>query len=402
MSNWTGLLEPSAELPIELTKAVELYSAGLSPRVAWLDRQLERSCLQLQLTDTQYRNAESKYLAVGNWLSSRDSELAPFAPEIFPRGSMLLGTTLRPWRGVEYDLDLVCRLHSCSDRPPLTIYRWVYGRMASHETYLQMLEKLKRCLRLNYAGEFHLDILPACPNGMNNGIVVPDRRLQCWIHSNPRGFAEWFFERCRLRDQLAERMFAKAIEPLPSSVPSMYKYALQRVVQLMKRHRDIFFDGGCDIARSVIITTLAGQFYDGQRSLSLALEAILDRIYYSMEGIRVVPRIENPVHPDENFADTWDEAKFNQFKGYIGQFRAQMKHLLYPNIEDQRLGLEKTVERLSGLFGAAQVQEAIRLEAADMNAKRETRRLAVTSVGTLTSSSVAASTVVQRNQFFGA
>lgn len=220
MSNWAGLPARGAGLPIELVKPVEPYSGVISPRAAWLDRQLERFCLQLQLTDTQYRNAEIKYHAVGNWLSARDSELAPFAPEIFPQGSMLLGTTLRPWRGIEHDLDLVCQLHPCAEQPPLTIYNWAYGRMARHETYFQMLEKLKRCIRLNYAGEFHLDILPACPDGTHNGIVVPDRRLQCWIHSNPRGFAEWFFERCRLRDAFAERVFGKALEPLPSAVPS--------------------------------------------------------------------------------------------------------------------------------------------------------------------------------------
>lgn len=257
---------------------VEPYSETQSERVVWLDRQLERICLQLQLTVRQYRDAEMKYQAVGRWLSAGDSELAPFAPEIYPQGSMLLGTTVRPWRGIEYDLDLVCQLHWCADVPPVTVYNWVCDRMASHETYAQMLEKLKRCLRLNYAGEFHLDVLPACPNGIAKAIIVPDRKLLCWVHSNPKGFAQWFFLRCQLRDEFAKQMFAEKIEPLPSAVPSEYKYPLQRVVQLMKRHRDLFFDGGHDIARSIILTTLAGHAYGGQRSMSLALDMILDRI----------------------------------------------------------------------------------------------------------------------------
>lgn len=362
---------------------------------------MERICLQLQLTITQYRDAEAKYQAVGKWLSAPDSELAPFAPDIYPQGSMLLGTTVSPWRGIEYDLDLVCQLHWCASQPPLRIHNWVHDRMASHETYRQMLEKLKRCLRLNYAGEFHLDVLPACPNGANGAIVVPDRESQCWIHSNPKGFAEWFYKKCQLRDELAERMLAKAIEPLPSPVPSEYKYTLQRVVQLMKRHRDFFFDGGQDIARSVILTTLAGHFYGGQRSLSQALDMILDRIYYSMEAAIGVPRVENPVHSGENFADTWDWNKFERFKLYIGDFRAQMKHLLRPAVEEQRQGLEKAAARLGGLFGSAEVKEALRLEAKELNDQRLAKRLAVSALGALTTSSSAAATVVQRNQFFG-
>jgi hypothetical protein len=254
-------------------------------------------------------------------------------------------------------------------------------------------------MRLNYAGEFHLDILPACPNGGNGAIVVPDRKLACWVHSNPKGFAEWFFGKCQLRDELAERMLAKAVEPLPSAVPSEYKYTLQRVVQLMKRHRDVFFDGGRDIARSVILTTLAGHFYVGQRSLSVALDMILDGIHQAAEAVSGVPRIENPVHPDENFADTWDQARLERFKAYIRHFRTQMKQLLSPTLEKR--GIEAASERLGNLFGTAETKEALRLEAQEVNKQRETKRLAVSTIGMLTAAASARATVVQPNQFFG-
>jgi hypothetical protein len=165
-----------------------------------LDRHLARVCILSELTPSQYQNAEEKYHAVGDWLGATGSSLAIFAPEVYPQGSMLLGTTVRPFGQNEYDLDLVCQLHWCAQQPPLTIYDWVHSRMAANETYREMLEKLKRCLRLNYAGSFHLDILPACPNDRigNGSIIVPDRKLECWIHSNPKGFAAWFLGQCRL------------------------------------------------------------------------------------------------------------------------------------------------------------------------------------------------------------
>lgn len=280
---------------------------------------MDRVCRLLELTPTQYREAEAKYRAVGRWLADSDSLLAIWEPEIYPQGSMLLGTTVRPYGRNEYDLDLVCQLHYCAQQPPMTIYNWVHERLSAHETYKEMLERLKRCLRLNYAGDFHLDILPACPNEQvgNGSIIVPDRKLQCWMHSNPKGFADWFFRKCQLRDEIAQRTLKDAVEPLPSPVPSEYKYPLQRIVQLTKRHRDIFFHGGRDIARSVILTTLAGGFYKGQRSLSLALEGVLDGIHAALELHSEVPRIQNPVHASENFADTWDEQKYEKFKAYI-------------------------------------------------------------------------------------
>jgi hypothetical protein len=368
-----------------------------------LDRHLARVCVLSELTATQFRNAEEKYRAVGDWLAADDSSLALFAPEVYPQGSMLLGTTVRPYGQNEYDLDLVCQLHWCAQQPPLTIYDWVHSRMAANETYREMLEKLKRCLRLNYAGSFHLDILPACPNDQigNGSIIVPDRKLECWKHSNPKGFAAWFFAQCRVRDQLAERMLKGSVEPLPSAVPSQYKFPLQRIVQLMKRHRDIFFSGGRDISRSVILTTLAGGFYQGQRSLSLALEGVLDGIHFTLEANPAVPRIENPTHPDENFADTWDQAKYEQFKSYIRNFRTGLKALLNPTLTEQRMGLEKSTERLGQLFGSDRVKEAIRIEANELNERRDGGKLGIAAGGVLTALSQAGSAAVPRNQFFG-
>jgi len=376
-----------------------------SNRSQWLDRHLERVCIISELTPTEFRNAEQKYGAVGRWLAAPGSSLAIFDPEVYPQGSMLLGTTVRPYGRSEYDLDLVCQLHWCAHQPPLTIYDWVHGRMAANETYREILEKLKRCLRLNYAGSFHLDILPACPNGQtgNGAIIVPDRKLECWKHSNPKGFADWFFTQCQIRDALAEadRVIKGSVEPLPSAVPSEYKYPLQRVVQLMKRHRDIFFHGGRDIARSVILTTLAGSFYKGQRSLSLALESVLDGIHAAADRIQEVPRIPNPVHAEENFADTWDQAKYEEFKSYIENFRRGLKAAMHPTVFAGRRGLEKSTEPLSELFGADRVKEAIRAEAAEINERRNSGKLGVATGGLLSGVSKVGAIPVPRNQFFG-
>lgn len=376
-----------------------------SSRVQWLDRHLERVCVVSELTPTEFRNAEEKYGSVGRWLAAPGSSLAIFAPEVYPQGSMLLGTTVRPYGQSEYDLDLVCQLHWCAHQPPLAIYDWVHGRMAANEIYREVLEKLKRCLRLNYAGSFHLDILPACPNDQigNGSIIVPDRKLECWKHSNPKGFGEWFFTQCQIREALAEadRMFKASVEPLPSPVPSEYKYPVQRIVQLMKRHRDIFFHGGRDIARSVILTTLAGSFYKGQRSLSLALESVLDGIQAALRAIPQVPRIPNPVHPGENFADTWDQAKYEKFKSYIENFRRGLRAAMYPSVLAERQGLEKSTEYLGDLFGADRVKDAIRIEAAEISERRNTGKLGVAAGGLLTGISQAGAIPVPRNQFFG-
>jgi hypothetical protein len=370
----------------------------------WLDLHLARICVLSELTPTQYRNAEDKYRAVGDWLAVPGTALAPYLPEIYPQGSMAYGTTVRPYNSLhEYDIDLVCQLHYCGHEHPLLVYERVYARLAEHETYRQMLQRMKRCLRLNYAGAFHADILPACPNGDFGlgSVLVPDCKLQWWKHSNPKGFAKWFLDCCQRHEEFRESLFKASVEPLPSPVPSEYKYPLQRVVQLMKRHRDIFFSGGRDIARSVILTTLAGKCYRGERSLSRALASILESIDTQLALSPTVPVIANPVHPGENFADSWDQEKYDKFRAYIRNFRTLFASVRRLQENKMHKGLESSADPLGKLFGADRVKEAIRTEAGEINERRERGSLSVTTAGLLSARSMPGSIPVPRTQFYG-
>ena len=57
---------------------------------------LWRICVGLQITPTQYETAKQHYTAVGRWLEADGSLLQTLAPSIYPQGSVLIGTTVRP------------------------------------------------------------------------------------------------------------------------------------------------------------------------------------------------------------------------------------------------------------------------------------------------------------------
>src|SRR5438552_1805623 len=73
-----------------------------------LDDLLGRIGAGLELSATQHELAEQHYRAVGGWLDTPGTALAPYHPSIYPQGSLRIGTTVRPWGRAEYDLDLVC------------------------------------------------------------------------------------------------------------------------------------------------------------------------------------------------------------------------------------------------------------------------------------------------------
>jgi hypothetical protein len=361
-----------------------------------LDALLDQVCLALQLTPTQYLDAKKKYEAVGEWLAAEGSLLEPFRPVIYPQGSMRIGTTNRPWVGEEFDLDLVCQLHGCGTANPLRVYGAVHARLAGNGTYKPILEKKKRCLRLNYAGNFHLDILPACPDPPRRQtcVKVPDCKLECWMPSNPIGFADWFFDRCRYQPRTGLGYMVKDVRPLPSPVPSEFKYALQRTVQLMKRHRDSFFDGNREAARSIVLTTLAAAFYRGQASLSASLDQIVSSILVLVESTQGIIAVPNPTNPAENFADSWTEESYGRFKEYIRDFRQQLDQLM------RRPGLDEVGKGLGTLFGSGVATKAMNAFGGLTTVLRDANQLrAIPRTAAITTASTGLS--IPRNNFFG-
>ena len=369
---------------------------ALDTRQGQLDSLLEQVCLALQLTATQYNDARRKYEAVGAWLSADGSRLQVFQPVIYPQGSMRLGTTNRPWVGEEFDLDLICQLHGCGSANPLAVYELVHGRMNEHGAYKQILEKRKRCVRLNYAGNFHLDIVPACPDPVRGGtcVKVPDRKLECWFPTNPIGFGDWFFDRCRYRPRTGLGYMAKDVRPLPSPVPSELKYPLQRVVQLMKRHRDSFFNGDPDAARSVVLTTLAATFYQGQESLFACLDDIVTSILVLVESTLGIIAVPNPTNPDENFADAWTRESYGQFKRYIRNFRQHLDSLA------QQRGLQEVNKSLGNLFGGSIATRAVSTFGELTKGLREANAIRV-APKTAAITTVSSGLSIPRNNFFG-
>ncbi len=312
---------------------------------------LEEVARNLQLTPTQFNDAEGKYKAVGNWLGADDSPITFFDPLIYPQGSMSLRTTVKPRAQDEFDLDLVCLMQIGANIDPDTVYGLVRDRLAAHETYKSLLEPKPRCLRLNYAGQFHLDIIPAIPdkNRRGTGVLIPARDLGVWKDSDPKAYVAWFDSQCNI----VRRMLAKEaqIEPLPVDEEKQ-KACLRLSTQLLKRHRDIVFEDRRKAPSSIVLTTLMAQAYEGHALCSDALIAALDSITDGLE-ISGVPRIPNPVNPTENLTADWDDRFYRTFLAFVANFHDRMKALV------RLQGLPQISAELEKLFGGSVAKKAI-------------------------------------------
>ena len=343
----------------------------------------------LDITPTQYEAAVKSYEFVGDWLSRPESLLAPFKPEVLPQGSFLLGTMVKPVHDDDdLDVDLVCRLEGKKQAwTQYDLKKIVGDRLKDHETFKRMLDKEgRRCWTLVHrdSAKFHMDVLPAIVNQnfrilleksmsaseLSNvaelAIRITDRLTpnyytspepSTWLKSNPFGYAAWFKLRASL-DIRKSFSLNEAVQPLPEYHEK--KLPLQRITQILKRHRDIMFNGDEDKPISIIITTLAAIAYqqqtdviDGLISVVHTMENFIEERYDHTLG-RTIKWIANPVNAEENFADKWPlhPNKQSNFYKWLQHVKSDVA-----NITGQR-GLHRIQEALSNPFGPREVKTA--------------------------------------------
>jgi hypothetical protein len=344
------------------------------------NRIIEEVAGPIDIPDSAYEKADARYKDLGVWFGRKEVRCHAFAPHIYSQGSFRLGTVIRPVDDDgEYDLDMGCRLRVGVTKATHTQQQLKELVGADIEDYRvargikEKKEEKYRCWRLKYADslKFHLDMVPSIPetperrrliqeaiaqtgapaelamlvanltgaitdNRMRNYRIIHD----AWLLSNSEGFARWFEARMKLSKVLMERLAIQARAAKVDELPAYrWKSPLQRCVQLLKRHRDIYFADDPDgKPASVIITTLSAMAYRGEAEIADALETIL-----STMGALVnpqPPRVPNPVNPAEDFADRWSNpaTRHHKLETKFGRWLRQAQ------IDFETIGKERKLE----------------------------------------------------------
>lgn len=372
-------------------------------------------CADLDLTETQHEAAKTSYEAVADWLSGADDPALKNI-EVYPHGSAGLGTSVKPLQREDFDVDLIClALLFAAHRGPGELKRIVGDRLRQSARYAAMLEEKKRCWRLNYAREFHLDISPTIPNARcdNGGELVPDKKLREWKPTNPKGYRAIFERRAallpRMRLQKSEVFARDDAQIAPYPTQARVKGILRRTVQLLKRHRDVaFVNVEADIAPiSIIITTLAARAYElcvNNFTFDTELDVLvgtirmmphfIDRPVVNGRRIYVVP---NEATIGENFAERWNAEPERAKAFYDWHAKALADFEKLENLE----GLDLITMGLDKSLGSNVVRKVMDARTNVISEARSARKLYVAPVVGLTLSSGAQATVVPRNTHFG-
>jgi hypothetical protein len=352
------------------------------------------------------QEAVSRYEDVGNWLAD---QTAP-RTRVYPQGSFRLGTVVQPvGRGGQYDIDLVFLLPILKESTTQTELKDRVGNLL--DDYIEWkhqngdndgpkaCEPSRRCWTLAYPDlGFHLDVLPAIPDPEHppTGILLTDKNLRHWQHSDPIGYANWFRGRSEMQRGLIE--LATKRNQNVADVPEWeIRTALQRTVQVLKWHAMIHFARNPDLRPpSILLTTLAAQAHTGQQDLFTAVRIVLDRMDQYIEKRNGTWWVPNPAHEEENFVDKWNE--YPDRRDAFFAWRRSINAALDDAVGLQGKGLKIIAERLYGEFGESPIKRAYEKYALENTQRRETGALRMGSTGLLTTGS---GTLVRNHTFHG-
>ena len=238
------------------------------------DKDILKALSDLDLSPTMEKNARDKYAALSKYLDEHGLD-----SDFYPQGSFLIGTTIRPYcdgKEHDYDLDVLAVLKRRKENADAKSVKNDVGDCIKESgIYSDKLEKEdKNCWTLKYAEVadgvgFSLDIVPSVDEDawikndiINSGVsysnaektvAITNKELSVydWLTSNPLGFGDWFLEISNRH--LSTNMKLEQYNNLPydirmvfasaEKIPTYYyRSNLQRAVQFIKRHRDIYYD----------------------------------------------------------------------------------------------------------------------------------------------------------------
>lgn len=317
---------------------------------------------QLDISPSMYKNAESKYKSLTEYLNNSGIDA-----DMYPQGSFALGTVVRPnSKEIDsiYDLDFVCHVNGAhTDFTAKSLRESVENVLSDSDLYGGKLTVCDRCFTVQYADiskiGFSIDIVPAIdeseinktrmrtksmmPNLIDFAIAIPEKNdtMYKWITSNPRGYRLWFDNinkpfRMAIQDQYRKTLFEDnrslfaSVEDIPDALE---RSSLQRVIQILKYHRNNYFskiNNGNELKPiSAIINTIVAQIASGVHysvSVFELLQIVLAEfsIYSERRTLteaqfmnqyknrEVINRkngewiILNPANPEDNLADQWN------------------------------------------------------------------------------------------------
>ena len=231
------------------------------------------------------------------------------------QGSYALDTLIKPVNEEDgYDADIQVVMNPNPNWSARDYLNVLYHTLGRNPNFAGKLKQGTRCVTIDYAGEFHLDVVPRITEAGKHFIC--NSATNTYEPTDGTGYQNWFSEKSR-----------------------MTKVNLKRVVRLLKYVRDRQHNY---VAKSILLTTLCGntirpadQGTESVRTVANTLTTVLTRMDNYLQQNPRIPVVKNPAMDSEDFNRHWDQDRYTYFRERVrSHAQIAQEALATPSIED--------------------------------------------------------------------
>lgn len=245
------------------------------------------------------------------------------------QGSYALGTTIRPVKeSDEYDVDRLIYVDHVGGKAPADYIADLHESLKANGIYADKLQKNTRCVTVNYAGDFKIDLVPCVT--VSGGYFICNRKTNEFEITDGRGFRDWFNQKNRVTGGKLK--------------------LVTRLLKYLRDHKRTF------TAPSVLLTTLIGNTVDDWegdtqfKTLPTALLTVISRIDKFVQARPDMPEIYNPALPQESFTRHWDQTKYSHFRDMVSSYARRIRDAYLD--DDEQTSVKKWRDLFGDEFGS--------------------------------------------------
>jgi Second Messenger Oligonucleotide or Dinucleotide Synthetase domain/Adenylyl/Guanylyl and SMODS C-terminal sensor domain len=258
----------------------------------------------VNLNDDRIATLNQRVDAITSFL--RDHEfLGEYFIDVIPQGSYAHRTIIKPVGTKEYDADVLLSLKEHPEWTPKQYTAELKKAFEGNWRYTGKTHKRTRCVYVDYADEFHIDVVPYVESTSN----ITNNKTDDWEYTDPQAFTAWLEGKDRI----------------------VGGGRLPAVLRLLKYLRD---SKGTFSIKSVLLTILVGERVQTWNTttdekyyadLPTALVHILEDLDTYLQANYWMPVISDPAGTGQDFSQRWDQDGYANFRAQIHFYAGKVR-----------------------------------------------------------------------------
>lgn len=254
---------------------------------------------EVNLSQPRLDQLDERVTAIDSFLRSGNGEISARFLQTIPQGSYAHRTIINPVDdNDEFDADVLLELTEEPDWSPGDYIEELYRAFRASSRYRGMVSRHARCVKVDYANEFHIDVVPYVERHGNH--YIANRDTDEFELTNPEGFNQWL-------DQQNQTTSGKLVKVL-------------RLLKYLRDYKNTFS------VKSVILTILVGGRVnsalllgdpDHYKDLPMAFKNLLADLSAYLQANPTMPMLTDPSCPTENFNHRCNQDQYTNLRRWI-------------------------------------------------------------------------------------